>query len=61
MILRGIALRPVADIPVHAIREITLAERRSAQTGEIHSRVPGEWLLPYVHQRYDNLSPVGEE
>ena len=23
------------------------------------ARVPGEWLLPYVHQRYDDLSPLG--
>ena len=33
----------------------------SVQRGEIHSRVPGEWLLPYVHQRYDDLSPLGSE
>jgi acetoacetate decarboxylase len=31
------------------------------QRGEIVSRVPAEWLLPYVHQRYDDLSPVGTE
>ena len=59
--LRESRFDPVADIPVRHVREITLAERRSAQIGEIHSRVPGEWLLPYVHQRYDDLSPVGEE
>jgi len=41
--------------------EIELCERHSVQRGEIHSRVPGEFLRPYVHQRYDNLSPVGEE
>jgi acetoacetate decarboxylase len=59
--LRESRFDPVADIPVRRVREITLAERRSSQIGEIHSRVPGEWLLPYVHQRYDDLSPVGEE
>jgi acetoacetate decarboxylase len=46
---------------VRSIREITVAERRSRQTAEINSRVPADWLLPYVHQRYDDLSPVGEE
>ncbi len=35
------------------------AERPSQQRGEIVSRVPSEWLLPFAHQRYDNLSPIG--
>jgi len=61
VLLRESRFDPVADIPVRAIREITVAERRSRQTAEINSRVPGDWLLPYVHQRYDDLSPVGEE
>jgi acetoacetate decarboxylase len=61
VLLRESRFDPVADIPVRAIREITLAERRSRQTAEINSRVPGDWLLPFVHQRYDDLSPVGEE
>jgi acetoacetate decarboxylase len=61
VLLRESRFDPVADIPVRRIREITLAERRSRQLGEIHCRVPGDWLLPYVHQRYDDLSPVGEE
>ena len=61
ILLRESRFDPVADIPVRAIREITLAERRSKQTAEINSHVPGEWLLPFVHQRYDDLSPVGEE
>ena len=38
---------------------ITLAERSSVQRGEIHGTVPGEWIRPYVHQRYDDMSPVG--
>ena len=46
---------------LHRLVDTTIAERLSIQRGEIHSRVPGDWLLPYVHQRYDNLSPVGEE
>ncbi len=61
VLLRESRFDPVADIPVRRIREITIAERRSRQLGEIHCRVPGDWLLPYVHQRYDDLSPVGEE
>lgn len=52
---------PVVDLPVRRIVEITTGERHSLQRGEIVSKVPGEWLRPYVHQRYDDLSPVGEE
>jgi acetoacetate decarboxylase len=52
---------PVADLPVRQLGQIILAERSSIQRGEIHGTVPGEWLRPYVHQRYDDLSPVGEE
>jgi acetoacetate decarboxylase len=61
VLLRDSRFDPVADIPVGKIREITVAEKRSTQLGEIHSHVPGEWLRPFVHQRYDDLSPVGEE
>ena len=52
---------PVVDLPVRQVVDITLAERSSIQRGEIHGTVPGEWIRPYVHQRYDDLSPVGEE
>lgn len=52
---------PVADLPVLEVRSIVLAERTSVQRGEIHSVVPGEWLRPYLHQRYDDLSPLGED
>jgi acetoacetate decarboxylase len=59
--LRESRFDPVADLPVRRLREITIAERRSTQTAEINTQVPGDWLLPFVHQRYDDLSPVGEE
>lgn len=61
IVLRESRFDPVADVPVRRIVEITLSERRSIQTGEIVSHVPAEWLLPYAHQRYDDLSPIGED
>jgi acetoacetate decarboxylase len=57
--LRESRFDPVADLPVRELRDIVLAERSSIQRGEIHGTVPGEWIRPYVHQRYDDLSPVG--
>jgi len=61
VVLRESRFDPVADLPVRKLREITIAERRSTQTAEIHSHVPGDWIAPFVHQRYDDLSPVGED
>lgn len=59
--LRPSRFDPVADLAVHQLVGITLSERSSVQRGEIHSTVPGEWLRPFAHQRYDDLSPVGED
>ncbi len=47
-------LDPVADIVIRQIRSITWCRRRTMQVGKIAARVPQEWLLPYVHQRYDD-------
>jgi len=35
------------------------AEIATSQTGEITERVPAEWFLPFIHQRYDDLSVLG--
>jgi len=50
---------PVADLPVVRLRSIELAERSSVQTGEVVTTVPADWVVPYAHQRYDDLSPIG--
>jgi acetoacetate decarboxylase len=59
VVLKESHFDPVADLPVRRVVDITYSERRSVQTAEIVSHVPAEWLLPFVHQRYDDLSPVG--
>jgi acetoacetate decarboxylase len=57
--LRDSPFDPVADLPVLVVRGIELAEKASSQRGELVATVPGEWLRPFVHQRYDDLSVVG--
>lgn len=57
--LRESRFDPVADLPVRRVRSLELAERSSVQTGEVVARVPADWVAPYAHQRYDDLSPVG--
>ena len=54
-------LDPIADIPVGAVRSFELARVATVQTGEVVERVPADWLLPYVHQRYDDLSVLGKK
>ncbi|MUL85372.1 MULTISPECIES: acetoacetate decarboxylase family protein [unclassified Mycolicibacterium] len=49
-------LDPVADIVVREIKSITWCRRRTVQVGRIAAQVPQEWLLPYVHQRYDDVA-----
>jgi acetoacetate decarboxylase len=52
---------PVADITVVGDVQMTLSERQSEQRGELIAPVRAEDLLPYVHQRYDDLSPTGKD
>jgi acetoacetate decarboxylase len=51
---------PIADIPVGRIVSFEYAQVTTTQTGEVVERVPADWLLPYVHQRYDDLSVLGK-
>lgn len=59
--LRESRFDPVADLPVRRLRDIELAERSSAQTGDVVARVPADWIAPFAHQRYDDLSPAGSD
>ena len=52
-------LDPVADFPVRRVVSLDYAEIASSQHGEIVQRVPAQWVLPFVHQRYDDLSVLG--
>jgi acetoacetate decarboxylase len=52
-------LDPVADFPVRRIVSFEYAEIASTQVGEVVERVPAAWVLPFVHQRYDDLSVLG--
>jgi acetoacetate decarboxylase len=53
-------LDPIADVPVDRIVSMTYAQVTTTQHGEVVERVPADALLPYVHQRYDDLSVLGK-
>jgi acetoacetate decarboxylase len=61
LVLRDSRFDPVADLPVVSLDAVTVGERNFVQRGRIHSTVPAEWLIPFMHQRYDDLSPLGED
>jgi len=61
ILLKDSRFDPVADIPLGRLVEMTLFERRATQRGEIVGRVPAAEILPYMHQRYDDLSPTGSD
>lgn len=49
-------LDPVADVVIKELRSVTWCRRRTIQTAKIAGPVPQEWLLPFVHQRYDDVA-----
>ena len=54
-------LDPIVDIPVRRVVSMQYAQVTTTQHGEVVERVPADWLLPYVHQRYDDLSVLGKK
>lgn len=55
VILRDSPVDPVADFPVLKLISMNATERRTRQSGRIVERVPAEWIVPFVHQRYDRF------
>jgi acetoacetate decarboxylase len=58
--LKDSPVDPIADIPVGKIISMEFAQVTTTQRGEVVERVPSDWLLPFVHQRYDDLSVLGK-
>lgn len=58
VILRESMLDPVADLPVRRVVSMTYEEGRSRSSGKVLTSVPAAALLPYVHQRYDDITPM---
>jgi acetoacetate decarboxylase len=52
---------PIVDIPIGRMVSLEFAQVTTTQRGEVVERVPMDWLLPFVHQRYDDLSVLGKQ
>ena len=47
------ACDPVADLPVRRLIDLEYAEGRYSRESRVLRPVPGDWLLPFLHQRDD--------
>lgn len=61
IVLTDSPLDPVADIPVRRLLSMEYEEGGTHSNGKVLRSVPGEWLLPFLHQRYDDTSGDGIE
>ena len=53
VILRESARDPLVDVPVKRLLRMELAEGASQTSGRVLRTVPGEWLQPFLVQRFD--------
>jgi acetoacetate decarboxylase len=59
VILRESPFDPVVDLPVRRLVRLEYEEGTSQSNGRVLRSVPGEWLLPFLHQRYDDPGAPG--
>ncbi|MEE9608540.1 MAG: acetoacetate decarboxylase family protein [Myxococcota bacterium] len=52
---------PVADLPVRRVVRFEYEEGNTESNGVVLRPVPGESLLPFLHQRYDDPAAAGIE
>ncbi len=59
LILKEAPLDPVADLVIRRVVDLNWTERASTQVGRIIGPVSRQEFVPYLHQRYDDLSVLG--
>ena len=50
---------PVADVPVRRLIRMEYEEGGTESNGTVLRSTPGDWLVPFLHQRYDDTSGDG--
>ena len=61
LILRESPFDPVADLPVQRLVRMEYEEGSSESNGRVLRSIPGDWLLPFLHQRYNDPQNPGIE
>lgn len=59
--LRESPFDPVADLPIRRIVALESADGTLLTSARVLRPVPGDWLLPFMHQRYDDPRVDGVE
>ncbi len=52
---------PVADVPVRKLVRMEYEVGTTESNGTVLRTIPGDWMLPFLHQRYDDSSGEGIE
>jgi acetoacetate decarboxylase len=47
---------PVVDLPVRRMVGMTYEKGTTQSSGQVLRSVPAEWLVPFLHQRYDDMT-----
>jgi acetoacetate decarboxylase len=61
LVLRESPFDPVADLPIAGPVRAEYEEGTTESAGRLLRSVPGEWLLPFLHGRYDDPGNPGVE
>ena len=61
LVLGDSPLDPVADLPLRRLVRMEYEEGTTRSGGKVLRSVPGNWLLPFLHQRFDDISGDGIE
>lgn len=59
IILRDSPYDPLVDVPVKKIVRMEFAEGSAQTSGEILTKIPGEWIEDHIDQRYDDGLDLG--
>jgi len=61
VLLRESPFDPVIDIPVRKLVRMEYEQGSTQSSGMVLRSIPGEWLMPFIHGRYDDTSGDGIE
>ena len=61
LLLRESPFDPVADLPITRLVRMEYEEGSTESNGRVLCAIPGQWLLPVLHQRYDDPRNEGIE
>lgn len=59
VVLKDSPLDPIADLVIRELVDLNWTERASTQVGRAIGTVPRDALVPFIHQRFDDLSVLG--